>query len=112
MRRPDLVGEQEVAERRAEAAPEPRRGAQRGDGGEPAHERDRAGAERGDEVAGGRPRSLALNAMTDRAAGELGQAEREVRRALHHAERGRAEPEAADVERQHRGDHLVSDVGQ
>src|SRR5678816_3531011 len=50
--------------------------------------------------------------MSDDAAGELRQAVAEIGDAFHHAERERTEPDRREVQRQHRGHRLVTEVGQ
>ena len=107
----NLVGEHEVAKRRAEAAAEPCCRTQRDESGETLSQRDGAGAHRGCQVAQRSPDSLPLGVMTDPATGKLRKAEEEVGEPLHHAERGRSKPDRAEVQGENRGDHLVTDVG-
>src|SRR5262249_14745176 len=48
----------------------------------------------------------------DDATCQFGQAEEQIGRALHYAERGGAEADRAEIQREDRGDHLVPDVGE
>lgn len=112
VRRPDLVGEHEVAQRRAKAAAEPRRRTDGDQRREVLRECDGPGTERRDQISERGEAPFPVGVMPGPTPGQLGEAEQQVGEPFHEAECRGAEPDRSEVHRQRGRDHLVADVGE
>ncbi len=107
---PDLVRQQEVPQRAAEAAAHPGGGAERDEGSEPPDPAQRAGGRRGHDVAEHDERLLSGQAVAGDAARELGEADEEVGDTLDRPKGRGSQVKAGEVQRQHGRAELVAEI--